>query len=167
MNEFDALYHQMQSYPRAKLRRSGCPMADTEDMLQSAMLKTLVAAERRVIDVPYAYACGILHFEMILYCRRQTTERKRGDYLGATRLVADGSNILRDVISAERRALIDAAIRKLPRIQKAIVLGLFFAEESAATIAADLHLSKKQFRNGKQHAMENLRQILSRGPANG
>ena len=162
MFDFDSLYREMQGWPRSNLLRTGCG-DETDDILHDALLKTIEADRKRVVEIPLAYTCGVLRRMRAGFYAQRKINRERiiecSDTPTSAHL-AVGLSTLDELVAAERRTAIENAIGKLPPIQRAVVIGFFFNANDAQEIAAELRLTMRQFWQAKQHAIERLRELL-------
>ncbi|MFB4194865.1 SigE family RNA polymerase sigma factor [Streptomyces carpaticus] len=130
-----------------------------EDVAQSALTKVYRSWRRvRSSDHPDAYVRRIL-----VSCHHDRFRKRRVAEQLTDRL-PDLSSAPDDMARTDERMRLHAALLKLPRRQRAVVVLRYWEDLSAAEVAATLGCSTGTVKSQSAKAMVKLRRLLDRGP---
>ena len=149
--------------PLLLLARQRVPnVSDAEDIVQEAFLRFWHSRHRANDPVAYLYACTRRRCDEWLRDRRRRLRREQS---AACREWTVGADLFDAAEFAERRLLIEAALRSLPAEQREVVIMKLWGDLSFGQIAAAVSIPANTAASRYRYAMEKLREQLTREPA--
>ncbi len=136
--------------------------ADAEDIVQEAFVRFWRSRHRAVDPTAYLYTCVKRSALEWLRSRRRRAQREEAV---ARPEVAPGESLFVSPLEQdERRAIVEAALRRLPEAQREVLVLKIWGELSFPQIAAALGISANTAASRYRYALAKLREQLAEEP---